>query len=93
MTICVSYCDSKADGKVCKFYDARPWKPGLKMLKQGVFPGEHGFPDLHIIHLRQDLPGGDHLIIVCLTDHATDEAERERIVADGIEFLARGEVR
>lgn len=82
--IYISFRD--ADGK--KGYTIEDVKPGSQMLKESIFPGQFGLPDLHIVHLKPIIAGQEYLIISVTEYELTDEKCRA-IEQGAVQFYTR----
>ena len=51
----------------------------MMVLKPGILPGDFGYPDLHVAHVRYLARENEHLII-CVTDYPPDETWAKKLV-------------
>ncbi|WP_416674711.1 hypothetical protein [Egbenema bharatensis] len=56
------------------------------MLRENIFPGAYGFPDLYIRHIRF-VHGREPVLIITQTERELEEGDRTAIVRGAIAFL------
>lgn len=93
MTIYLVYRDvsekDRAGTQIKNGFERLPALPHASMIREGVLPGEFGFPDLHFTHIsyRSHEPENLHLFIIAYTNHALSRDERRAITLQAIEFI------
>lgn len=80
----ITYRDLKAEAM--HGYEFSEIQADGMVLREGIFPGAFGFPDMHVAHLTLTY-AGRRTLIICQTDYELTPAKGIEVLAGALKLL------